>query len=255
MTERDDIDMLAAEYVLGTLDAVERRAVTERRPGDAALEAAIRDWERRLAPLTGEVEAVTPPATLFPRIEARLGVERDRRQIGGPGPVLLPETETKPVVVLDLERRLRSWRRAAVAASAIAAALLLTIGLRESVWQPARQASNYVAVFQKDDAQPAFLLSIDLLSREVTIRPVTADRQPPERTYQLWILAEPLGPVPRSLGLLDDGSQPTRKSLAAFEPALLQKAVFGISVEPKGGSTTGRPSTGALHGRLLPAVP
>ena len=51
MTEDDDIDGLAGEYVLGSLSADERREVGSRRRADRALEAAIGAWEQRLAPL------------------------------------------------------------------------------------------------------------------------------------------------------------------------------------------------------------
>ena len=51
MTEEDDIDGLAGEYVLGSLDATERRLVDARRRTDASLDAAIVAWERRLGPL------------------------------------------------------------------------------------------------------------------------------------------------------------------------------------------------------------
>jgi len=51
MTEEDDIDGLAAEYVLGSLDVDERKAVAARRNTDAKLNRAIEAWEKRLAPL------------------------------------------------------------------------------------------------------------------------------------------------------------------------------------------------------------
>jgi anti-sigma-K factor RskA len=35
---------------------------------------------------------------------------------------------------------------------------------------------------------------------------------------------------------------------------LLQRATFGVSLERAGGSTTGRPSPGALHAKLLPVA-
>ena len=213
-----------------------------RRSGEPALDVAIKSWERRLAPIGGAVEPVAPPADLWWRIEARL---QDR------GPAR-PSPPPSADVVSLLQRRVTRWRRVAVGASALAASLVLAIGVRESFYNTGPQ--TFVAVFQKDDAQPAFLMSVDLATREVTIRPVTADRQV-GKTYQLWILAEPLGPVPRSLGLLDDGTGQTRKSLADYEPALLQNATFGISVEPPGGSPTGRPTGPALHGKLYQAAP
>src|SRR4029450_13929899 len=61
MIEDDDIDGLAAEYVLGSLDPAERRQVDERRRTDAALAAAIAAWERRLGPLARQTPGVAPP--------------------------------------------------------------------------------------------------------------------------------------------------------------------------------------------------
>ena len=83
-------------------------------------------------------------------------------------------------------------------------------------------AADYVAVFQKDDVAPAFYLTIDLKTRQLTLRPVGAQRQP-GKTYQMWIASDQLGPDPRSLGLVDDDLAPTRKSLAAFDPTAAAK--------------------------------
>ena len=246
MTEREDIDMTAAEYVLGTLDASARSSVAARRAVEPDLHAAIIDWERRLAPLAVGAAPVEPPADLWRRIEKRI---EERTAVSSVSPRSTPVSSN---MVALLERRVVRWRRAAIAATALAASLVVAIGVRESFYDKGPQ--NFVAVFQKDDAQPAFLMSVDLATRAVTIRPITADRQV-GKTYQLWILAEPLGPVPRSLGLLDDGTGQTRKSLAEYEPALLQNATFGISVEPPGGSPTGRPTGPALHGKLHQAAP
>ena len=63
MTEEDDIDGLAAEYVLGSLDADERKEVAARRRTDAALDRAIKAWEKRLGPLSEGVPDLEPPPT------------------------------------------------------------------------------------------------------------------------------------------------------------------------------------------------
>lgn len=71
MTE-DDRAGLAAEYVLGTLDADERdeaAALIARDPAFAALVAA---WERRLGELDTMVDPVTPPAAIWMALRARL---------------------------------------------------------------------------------------------------------------------------------------------------------------------------------------
>ena len=243
MTERDDIDAVAAEYVLGTLDLPERTAVAARRPREPALDTAIRDWEKRLAPLN----ELTPPLEPTKEIWAKIGARIDRDGAGS----------AAATNVVDLERHLARWRRLAIAASAAAASLLVVIGVREVGRTQSPQAlapQNYVAVFQKDDASPAFLLSIDLGSRQLTIRPVAA-QTPPGKTYQLWIAAAQLGGKPQSLGLVEQQGATTRTALSAYDPAIVQTATFGVSLEPAGGSPTGQPTGPVFHAKLIPATP
>jgi anti-sigma-K factor RskA len=155
--------------------------------------------------------------------------------------------------VIALRRRLALWRRAAIAASAVAAALVAVIGVREAQWRDVPQ--SYVGVFQKDDVSPAFLLTIDIEKRQLTVRPVAA-KPVPGRSYQLWIASDRLGTSPRSLGVINDQEfGEVRRVLASYEPDLLQKATFGVSLEPAGGSPTGVPTSPALHTKLYPATP
>ncbi len=237
MTDGEDIDSLAAEYVLGTLDTIERANVAARRSRDPALDTAIAAWERRLQPLNGLTAEVEAPSGIWPAIEARI----DRDDSAGPNSN-----------VIDLERGLARWRKVAIAASAMAASLIVVIGLRE--FQSPSRPQNYVAVFQKDDASPAFLLSIDLNSRQLTIRPVAAEA-PPGKTYQLWIATAQQGGRPQSLGLIDQQGYTTRAALASYEPTVVQAATFGVSLEPSGGSPTGQPTGPVFHAKLLPSTP
>jgi len=232
MNDREDIDGLAAEYVLGTLDASERTAVAARRQREHDLDAAIGAWERRLAPLADAVAPLEPPRGLFARIEARLS------DAGGAGQIV------------ELQQRVKRWRNLAAAASAVAACLLVVMGVREMVRPQA--PSSYVAVFQKDDVSPAFLLAVDLQTRTLSIRMVAAERQP-GKSYQLWIATEQSGGVPQSLGLIEDRADITRTVLTSFDPAVVQTATFGVSLEPAGGSPTGRPTGPALHAKLIPS--
>jgi anti-sigma-K factor RskA len=232
MNEREDIDGLAAEYVLGTLDASERTAVAARRGREGDLDAAIGAWERRLAPLADAVPPLQPPRDLFAKIEARLAEGGSSGQI------------------IELQQRVRRWRNLAAAASAVAACLLVVVGVRELA-RP-QLPSNYVAVFQKDDVSPAFLLSVDLQTRTLSIRMVAAERQP-GKSYQLWIATEQSGGVPQSLGLIEDRTDITRTVLTSYDPTVVQTATFGVSLEPAGGSPTGRPTGPALHAKLIPS--
>ena len=72
MARQEDIDGLAADYVLGILDAAERRQVNVRRQTDASLFAAIDAWERRLGPLNERGKGIEPPVQLLDGILSRV---------------------------------------------------------------------------------------------------------------------------------------------------------------------------------------
>ena len=114
MTEEDDIDGLAAEYVLGSLAPAERGQIDARRKTDAPLAAAIAAWERRLGPLSDRVPGVAPPSHLFDDILSRISGRV--AQAAGSGEVV------------GLRRQPRRRFALAVGASALAACLALVVG-------------------------------------------------------------------------------------------------------------------------------
>ncbi|MDG4720322.1 MULTISPECIES: anti-sigma factor [Thalassospira] len=239
MMDRDEMDMLAAEYVLGTLDPAQRQSVAARRLAEPDLDALIADWEKRLSPLNSEYVAVPPSPNLFAHIRRK--IEETGKRAG--------DGIDNIVQITMLKRKLAMWRAAAIGAGAIAASLVITVFASNSVYPP-QQDRQFVAVFHRDDTQPAFVMSVDMDSQEVTIRPIDAST-PVGKTYQLWIVTDQTGPQPKSLGLLENIASPTVKQLGQFDPAMLRNATFGISLEPEGGSPTGLPTGPAIHGRLI----
>jgi anti-sigma-K factor RskA len=236
MIDADDIDGLAGEYVLGTLDAGERASVAARRSREPALNAAIQSWERRLAALSEAVPAVTPPSGLLPKIEARL----DGVDVAPAG----------SATILDLRRRVSRWRTAAAIASALAATLALTIGIRE--FAPKQPAQNLVAILQKDAASPAFLVTVNVDNRVMTVRPVSAK---PEagKSHELWIIHDSLG-KPKSLGIVDDPAQAVKPELTNYKSDVIQSSTYAITLEPEGGSPSGDPTGPVVFsGKMLPA--
>lgn len=238
MSEQEDIELLAGEYVLGTLDATERNLVNQRRKIEPELDAKIVAWEHHLSPLIEKIEAAAPRGDLLASILKSI-----------------EQGEIKPANVSDLKiiqlrKQVTRWRMGAIGAGALAAALATFLVMQQPL--PGLEDQKFIAVFQDDDVPPRFVMSVDLNKRVLTIRPVAASL-PEGKTFQLWIKAEPLGPDPKSLGLLDLPEQPFQKGLQQYDGKLLQNATFGISVEPIGGSPTGRPSKGALHGTLIRA--
>jgi anti-sigma-K factor RskA len=71
MIENPDKEVLAAEYVLGTLGLAERVQVQQMIASDPAFAALVRDWERRLGELNVLVTPVEPPPAILDWIKAR----------------------------------------------------------------------------------------------------------------------------------------------------------------------------------------
>jgi anti-sigma-K factor RskA len=68
--DNDDLDALAAEYVLGTLAADERNHAETLINVDPGFGEIVRQWERRLGELNVMVEAVDPPAEVWDKIKS-----------------------------------------------------------------------------------------------------------------------------------------------------------------------------------------
>lgn len=239
MTDEQDIDMLAAEYVLGTLPADERAAVALRARHDKPLAAAIAAWEERLAPLNETIAPRQAPAHVWARIEERLRGMGDT-----PGAAITS--------LVGMERRLRRWRAGAVVASAIAASLMLVVGFRE--FTRPEPEKTLVAVLQKDAQSPAFLVSVDLEQKLLTIRAVAAPPHP-GKSYELWLVHDDLK-TPRSLGVIGEGPfTVVQPKLAAYAPQTIEEATLAVSLEPEGGSPTGAPTGPVLYaGKLIQAT-
>ncbi len=231
----NDLDVLAGEYVLGVLSLDERHAVSARRMVEPELDAAILRWENRLDPLLDYIGAVPPPPDLWPRIMRELA-----------------ESPISHDLVANLRERARRWKITALAAGALAASLALGLGLSEMGRLATPQ--NFVAVLQKDAASPAFVVSVDLSTRELTIRPLDAVA-PAGKSYELWIINEKLGP-PKSLGVVEKADFTSNDKLRAYPPEVVKSSLYAITVEQAGGSPDGKPSGAPVFaGKLIRAVP
>ncbi|MGO2354445.1 MAG: anti-sigma factor [Marinomonas foliarum] len=246
--EETFIQTLAAEYVLGTLDKDERDAVEARRLNEPLLEQAIVSWQAHFAGLNDYVQDAEPREGLFDEILAKLDQQTDKKSVSN------SSLNSASAVVVEMETmraKLKRWQFGAFGASAIAACLAIFMVVKPPVAPAVQANAPFVAVFQADDKQPAFIMSLDIDTRQLTVRPVSAQGQGEGKTYQLWIKADEIGPAPRSLGLLANVANPIQKQIN-YDPAVIRHATFGISVEPAGGSPTGVPTGPAIHGRLYP---
>ena len=196
-------EALAAEYVLGALDLIERRAVDLRLKSDAGFAALVSDWQNRLDGLNDDYAEVAAP-DLMPQIEARLF------------PVA-----PKPA------RNWLGW----LAGAAVAASVALVF-----VWPQTTPPAQLVATLAADPASDIASLKYEARYGEgaLTITRVAGNAAPAGQVHQLWIIAP--GAAPVSLGLLDG------TALRLTYPAPTAGWTLAVSVEPTGGSTTGAPT-------------
>ena len=111
-----------------------------------------------------------------------------------------------------------------------------------------------MAVLQRDADSPAFLLTVDVANRSLTVRRVAADTQA-GKSHELWLISNCF-PAPRSLGVIAPDTFTVRPLQAAYDPEILEAATYAVSLEPEGGSPTGAPTGPVLFlGKLVEATP
>jgi anti-sigma-K factor RskA len=240
MTDPDD-DLLAGEYVLGTLDDQARTAATLRRSTDATFDGLVSFWESRLTPLSERTPEVDPPAHLWALIQSRIAALGHGAAVGN----------AAGATIIRLNRQVTWWRRAAAASMALAACLAVWAVV--VVTGPGKPGQTLVAVLQKTDETPAFVVRADLRDRSMAVKPIAAP-PPPGKSYELWVIDPSIGP-PKSLGVLGTDST-SRTTLPDVPAATLMRATYAVTIEAQGGSPNGKPTSAPVFfGHLLGIEP
>lgn len=250
---------LAAEYVLGCLDAPAMAEARRRIVAEPGFAREVADWERRLLPLAALLPERAPPPALWDRLE------RSVAGLRGPGAAAMTDNPSagaaaRPTPLLTavpgvgrpqespqesgrigeagaLRRSVRRWRLATAASLALAAGVA-GLALR----RPAETRS--VAALALSGSQSGLFLAMARPDGTLVLRAVSAVAVPKGRDLQLWSLPDG-ATVPASLGVLPaDGKQVQASPVAGGQ--LL------VSLEPAGGSPTGAPTGPVVYsGKLI----
>jgi len=288
MAYSEDHIALAAEYALGTLDADERTQVETMMAVDREFAAIVQAWEFRLGVLNQMVGSVEPRPLVWDNIRHAIGHGGEQAPLvlpEAPPPigaapeandnvVAAPATAAAGSNVIQLNSRIRRWRSVASVASAIAAALLVMVGLQvyqpdalpdsirpkprtqvvEVKTAPPPAAAQFVALLQSGGGAPAFILTVDAATKNFTVRKVGAQ---PEagKSYELWIVSDKLQ-RPRSLGVIGNNDFTARPVLSGYDADIVNQATYAVSLEPQGGSPSGAPTGPVVFsGKLIETVP
>lgn len=225
--DSDGLDILAGEYVLGTLEGQARAQFAALIERDSALRKRVRFWETALAPLTLTLVPVPLLSDTWSEIE-RLTTQAP---------------ETVEIAIDTADRQAKIWRIAAIAASAVAFVLLLILvfrgGSHSAAPVQAAIAGQRFAVLVDERRQPLWIAHTDAAGAKLEIAPVRSVTAPDGKAFELWLTtrSEP----PRSLGVLKS----TGQSIDHLPQSFANGESLSISVEQSTGSPTGAP-TGSL---------
>jgi len=223
---RELLDRLAAEYVLGTLRFRARRRF-ERWLLSPQVGALVKAWEERLAGLEPRLESIAPPAAVWRGIETRLELRKLARA---------------PVS-----------RYLAIAASLAFFAMLGVFAFYKSGTVEPPQLAVTQKAFIEADPQTIYW-RVELLGKneELSMHVHVVHDLPPGKALELWALTASGTPV--SLGLLPATGDHLRVLSPAQRAALDGAKQLAVSLEPVGGSPTGLPTGPVLHVAPLQAV-
>ena len=231
MSEQDD--MLAAELVLGLLSPEARQETERREMADVAFARRVAYWRGRFADFDTTAEPVAPSGELWNAIE---------RDVRGAAPAA---RRSRSGLVDRLWNSLPALRMAA-AASALAA--VVAFGWAFTTLQEAQTLAArrpvYVAILVSDTTREAGAVVNAYAGGKIEMIPLADINVPAGRVLEIWTLWDPaIGP--RSVGLLPR-AQATQLTVGQLPPPIPGQ-LFEITLEPAGGSPTGRPTGPILY--------
>lgn len=224
----DETRALAGEFALGLLDPATAADVERRAARDPSLGGAIAEWRARLIELDDAAEPAAPTGRLWARIEAGLGAP-------SPSPRLAEATVERPSWLQRLWNDVTTLRAAALAGAAASVALAVLAGAahRQAQVQP-----KVIAVLLSSDNRPGAIVEV-FADGSSYVAPLADVTVPTDRIMQVWTLPDrETGPV--SIGLLSDDGSARLRPVSLPEPKPRQ--LYEITLEPRGGSPTGKPT-------------
>jgi anti-sigma-K factor RskA len=221
---RERLDRLAAEFALGTTPPRVRRRLAAIARRDRAVATALSEWERHIAVLGDRVPPTTPPPRVWRNIVVRLGLDPDR-----------VEREAKG------QRRTAFWQTLAIASLAG----VVVLGVAE--WRRPRSVvpAPLVVVLSGADAKVGLIATGSRGERYLTVRTVGNATPGADKAFELWALPQAGSPQP--LGVIPAGDLVRVPLPNPVDETLSNIPTLAVSLEPRGGSPTGKPTGPVLY--------
>lgn len=206
---------LAADYAIGLMPTTARRRFENLLIDDPNLRAEVAQWQESLVGLTTSLAPQPVPERVWQQIVARIEPQR----------LHVPE-----------KRPFWSWMRIAAVACTLLVAVIIGVIYN-------RDKPDFNATLVASNQQPA--LTVQAFDRYLKIDPVAVSSVETGRSLELWAI--PADGVPVSLGVIPDNGK-GRVDLSDSQRKLLgSQTTMAITLEPKGGSPSGKPTGPILY--------
>jgi anti-sigma-K factor RskA len=213
---------LAADYVIGLMPSTARRRFEGLLLDDPALRREVAQWQESLVGLTSSLLEQEVPERVWQRIVARIE----------PQQLHVPE-----------KRPFWSWLRITAAACLLVVAA--TLGVIYN-----RDTASYNATLVASNQQPA--LNVQAYDRYLNVEPLAVASVESGRSLELWAI--PADGVPVSLGVVPAIGK-SRVELSESQRKLIgTPTTLAITLEPQGGSPSGKPTGPVLYQGKLAAL-
>jgi anti-sigma-K factor RskA len=238
LSDPEDRAVACAEFVLGTLDDADRSRLLAAMEEDESLQREVGFWQDRLLSLYKDVAPVEPTADVWHQVDAALDREpipaSDTSPFVPPAAILPEAARRRKNKNARLWQRLGFWR--GLSGLSMVFALLLSLLFIMRLAEPPE--ATYVAVLQSAEKQVAWIVKIDRTG-PVKIAPLSdLGPIPKGKAWELWTKGKDVS-SPTSLGLLEPGPNEIPREVL---PYLEEDQLFEVSLEPEGGSPTGKPT-------------
>ena len=253
------INLIAAQYVLGTLSTSARQRFQQLMQQQPELLKLTYAWERHFSPLAQLLEPTAVPDVVWTRIERVLdqiqSVDSDLKTSSA-----LNAANDQNTVVADntgsITPPLKNqayWKPLAWLSTAMAAGLALFIVVNQPLLHDNTQpvvahaqpvVIKDVAVLSDTNQQPAWI--VRLRGSTLELNQLNRYNVPEQNDLELWSIASDSAAVPKSLGIvrLNNG----KAELNDVQKSLItSSSVLALSLEPKNGSPTGLPTGAVLY--------
>jgi anti-sigma-K factor RskA len=225
--DRTTREELAVDFALGLAEGAALERADRLMATDAVFRALVTDWQERLS----AIDATAPDRAVSPDSWSALEASLDR-----PAPVRAgPAESVSEGLLASLWHSIGFWRPAALAAAC--AAVIFGVGLLRNI-AAGPERPVYVAVLQTGEGRAAAVVNA-YADGTVNLVPLEQIGVPQGRILEVWTLqSREQGPM--SIGRMDQ-ARTLKLDLARLRRPDAGH-LFEITVEPPGGSPTGRPT-------------